>query len=154
MNWPYDQWIATGRLIRDHFPHPEQRSSLVDNCTLVKSFLTNIIQFLPPANEVAGRYCIHRRLGVCPSFCPQCVCACVCVWCGGKVHHTHHRIGHMIGGTPSLLNIRPEGVPSTAPLGIRHEGIPLPSLDVGPGEVPPAIEIWWPSLETCSNLFT
>ena len=71
------------------FPHPEQRSSLVDNCTLVKSFLTNIFQFLPPANEVAGRYCIHRRLGVCPSFCPSTVCVCVCVCGVGGRYITH-----------------------------------------------------------------
>ena len=31
---------------------------------------------------------------------------------------------------------------------------PLPPLDIRPGDLPPTTDIWWISLETCSNLFT
>ena len=69
------------------------------------------------------------------------------------VHHMHYWIGHMVGYPLSLPRHQtwrptsPSPPPLPAPpLPPRHQIWDLPPS--------PATDIWWSSLETCSNLFT
>ena len=93
---------------------------------------------LPPANEVVGRWCFQSCVSVSLSV--------------------HSGDGVLMWALPMIPCIGPH---CTAPLDIRH-GTPLiPALSPCKWHSPPArrgsypvTDIWWTSLETCSNLFT
>ena len=104
-------------------------------CILIE----NIIYYRPPTKFLEGNVfsCI------CPSFCP---------WGGGPmwlITMMHWTSLHWAPHSPHP-NMKPHWTGTLSALPPGHGT----SLDQDPWPHSPAKDIWWPSLETCSNLFT
>ena len=113
--------------------------------------ITNIIAFLvPPSNQVVRRGFFQSRLSIILST-------------GGKFHVTisHDALDLTVQGIPLVLVLPPgHGTsPYRATMPPGHWTSPYKDfLDSSPSPQPglafPSSDIWWPRLDTCSNLFT
>ena len=103
--------------------------------------------FLPPANEVAGRYCFHR-------------CLSVILFSGGSpCDYYPWCIGAWVTPPNSKHGTYPPTPitdPTPLPPNTRHGTYPLPlQLTSGGHRLRHwTTDIWWSSLVTCSNLLT